>query len=175
MSSSIFLVCRECGRHADHYVFRKTGQPHPRCKDCTKARARARYESDPATVMARVKRYRATPKGRAVARAAVKKSSARPEAIASAAARMRVYRSSGGTRLADKARDAVRAAVESGALRRPAACDRCSREPGASADGRSLIQFHHTEGYEPPKWLVGAWLCTECHAAEHSTARRALA
>jgi hypothetical protein len=61
-----------------------------------------------------------------------------------------------------KARDAVAKSVNRGVLIKPEKCEKCGKTPS-----RRGLHFHHTEGYEQNKWLVGAWLCNSCHREEH--------
>ena len=59
------------------------------------------------------------------------------------------------------ARIAARHAVKAGKLIK-AACQNCS-------DVKT--EFHHTNGYDKPNWLVGIWLCRQCHAILHRELR----
>lgn len=61
-----------------------------------------------------------------------------------------------------KARDVVSKLVKRGELIKPEKCVKCGKIPS-----RRGLHFHHTEGYEQSKWLVGAWLCNACHREEH--------
>lgn len=61
----------------------------------------------------------------------------------------------------DRARRKVRAAVLSGKLSRPLACDDCNRIPKLARDGRPTIHAHHHRGYHHP--LDVRWLCPTCH------------
>jgi hypothetical protein len=54
----------------------------------------------------------------------------------------------------------VHSAIKSGALVRPAKCERCLRDPGRGKDGRSLIQAHHHDYTKP---LDVEWICARCH------------
>lgn len=57
----------------------------------------------------------------------------------------------------------VRAAITSGALVRPAVCERCSCMPGLASDGRAKIQAHHADYSKP---LDVEWICAKCHREE---------
>ena len=63
----------------------------------------------------------------------------------------------------DKARSAVRRAVDRGTLTRPPHCEECGSTPERAKDGRSTIHAHHHKGYEQP--LDVRWLCPACHFA----------
>jgi hypothetical protein len=56
--------------------------------------------------------------------------------------------------------------IRSGEVRaRPAACERCAREPGCDRYRRPLVQMHHPD-YERPELVE--WLCPPCHSkADH--------
>lgn len=58
---------------------------------------------------------------------------------------------------------AVRSAMESGALVRPASCEKCGKEPPPARDGRSKIHAHHHD-YDKP--LCVEWICALCHRKE---------
>lgn len=61
----------------------------------------------------------------------------------------------------ERARGAVRRALDTGKLVKPDACQReeCGHEC-------SSLQAHH-ESYEPDHWLDVIWLCPACHSDEH--------
>ena len=59
------------------------------------------------------------------------------------------------------ARSAVAIAIKKGQLSK-LPCEICATEN---------VQFHHSEGYEPDKWLIGEWLCVTHHAAAHKAMR----
>jgi hypothetical protein len=61
------------------------------------------------------------------------------------------------------ARRIVRAAIVSGKLMRPDACEVCG-DSSKRADGVTGIQAHHDDYDEP---LSVRWLCTQCHSAWH--------
>ena len=60
----------------------------------------------------------------------------------------------------DRARSAVRRAIENGRIARPESCSACSGKV-RRIDGRAAIQAHHHKGYENP--LDVQWLCPKCH------------
>lgn len=68
----------------------------------------------------------------------------------------------------ERAKRAIRSALEKGWLTRPERCEKCGRDPGPRSDGRSQIHAHH-EDYSRP--LCVTWMCIHCHTAEHSRAR----
>lgn len=57
---------------------------------------------------------------------------------------------------------AVRSAIKSGQLIRPAECTRCGASP-STADGRAAIQAHHHDYSKP---LDVEWICAKCHRSE---------
>lgn len=59
------------------------------------------------------------------------------------------------------ARAKVAAALKTGELVRPTACDECHQPGPTSSDGRATIHGHHHRGYEFPLDVV--WLCPTCH------------
>lgn len=59
-----------------------------------------------------------------------------------------------------KARAAVNAAVRDGKIDKPTACPKCGED-------RSVIDFHHTNGYAPEHHFSGEWLCRSCHGLEN--------
>jgi hypothetical protein len=60
---------------------------------------------------------------------------------------------------------AVIRALADGTLTRPEQCPKCEKTPSRRCDGRTRIQFHHTEGYAADKVLVGVFVCDACHRA----------
>lgn len=68
----------------------------------------------------------------------------------------------------ERAKRAVRTALETGILIRPAACSRCGTTPKRFRDGRSGLQAHHSDYNRP---LVVEWLCLACHVGEHHEER----
>lgn len=66
----------------------------------------------------------------------------------------------------EKARAAVKRAIEGGRLVREA-CSACGRPPGKPA-GRQVIQAHHPRGYDEDRILDIEWLCTACHGKAHA-------
>lgn len=64
---------------------------------------------------------------------------------------------------AQRARGAVRRAINRGALIRPDVCNRCGQSPGPAKDGRSQLHAHHHDYAKP---LEVEWLCVPCHRKE---------
>lgn len=81
-----------------------------------------------------------------------------------ARARKRRWRAKNMDSSKEYARSAVRRAVVSGVLVRPAACSKCG-ESRHRRDGITAIQGHHHNGYGNP--LEVLWLCPPCHRNEH--------
>lgn len=65
----------------------------------------------------------------------------------------------------DRAKRAVRRAIEAGVLMRPEECPKCGAPDPKRSDGRSGIHAHHPNGYDNP--LDVQWLCVHCHTKEH--------
>lgn len=57
---------------------------------------------------------------------------------------------------------AVRAALRSGVLVRPAECQACGKAPKPLADGRSGLRADHFQGYAPECRLVVRFVCVKC-------------
>lgn len=64
----------------------------------------------------------------------------------------------------ERARAAIKRAIQRGALVRPEVCQRCGALDRKRVDGRSAIHAHHHRGYEHP--LDVEWLCPTCHFSE---------
>lgn len=62
-----------------------------------------------------------------------------------------------------RARRAVRTAIEKGQMVRPSNCERCGCNPGFRVDGRALVQGHHHDYSRP---LDIEWICQKCHRLE---------
>ena len=60
----------------------------------------------------------------------------------------------------NRAHSAVAAAIQSGQLTVPAACERCKNK-----DVR--LSAHHHKGYARKNWLAVQWLCNRCHRSLH--------
>ena len=58
-----------------------------------------------------------------------------------------------------RARRAVREAIEAGCLTRPSTCDECGAECKPHA--------HHHMGYDEQHWLDVRFLCVDCHIIAH--------
>lgn len=67
------------------------------------------------------------------------------------------------TTMLDKARRAVRYAIDARRLVPPEVCERCGLTGPISSDGRRTIHAHHHNGYGPDFWLDVKWLCPKCH------------
>jgi hypothetical protein len=58
---------------------------------------------------------------------------------------------------------AVKYALTTGKLVRPAKCSHCGKWPGKNKRGRSKIEAHHHKGYDRAHQLDVVWLCSRCH------------
>lgn len=83
---------------------------------------------------------------------------------------MQTYRASAAGKLRQRARMAVLAALQRGALIRPDRCDLCGRSPGRGRDGGALIRADHHLGYDEPRWLDVRWVCAACDGRSMRTA-----
>ncbi len=68
-----------------------------------------------------------------------------------------------GKAVKQRARRAVRTAIEKGHMVRPSNCERCGCDPGCGVDGRALVQGHHHDYSKP---LDIEWICHKCHRLE---------
>lgn len=130
-------ACRACGNIAEHYDSIAT-----HCKECWKARVRANRAAN-------AEHYRAFDRERGKT----------AERKASYIEKQRRMRAANPNML--KAHSAVARAIKSGALVRPAACQRCP----ASVD----VEAHHDDH---AKAMEVMWLCPVCHAGRHRELRR---
>lgn len=140
-------MCGAIKQHDEFYVSQAL-----KCKECVKESVRknradkaeyyrsydkVRFKEDP-RVLARHKRYQATPAGKDAIKRAQEKSRAKyPEK--------------------KKANIQVNNAVRDGRLYKPDSCSMCGR-------AKCRIDGHHTDYTKP---LDVVWLCRKCHYAEH--------
>ena len=142
-------TCNKCGAKSDDVKF--YAGVSSRCADCHKRLAREnraanvehyraydakRFQEDP-RVIARIKRYQSTDKGRAsLAASRAKWKAENPDKRA--------------------AHIILGNAVRDGRATKPSVCSRCG--------GGGRIHGHHHDYTKP---LDVAWLCPKCHTAEH--------
>jgi ribosomal protein S27AE len=167
------MTCRVCGEQKlPEQMKLHLGRPAATCKSCDAEKSRDYYAKHKAERAAFNASYRKRESAIASERAREQRRRADPQFLASERARHRVARQSesGRTRnreyqriYADKkslkvaAHVAVRAALRTGRLVRPDACERC---------GASLPLHAHHDDYS--RQLVVRWVCPPCHKALHA-------
>lgn len=158
-------MCPKCEQPRKYFADQKRYV----CVPCKYAYRRAWGKKKKAYIKAKGKAYRNTPAGREQYRR-YGVSERNKALMRSPEGRARNRKHSAKNRAENPqkwaARNAVNVAIRRGKLKRPEECPRCGIR-GKAADGRPLVQFHHTRGYGQKNWFVGEWCCTKCHGKEH--------
>lgn len=166
------MTCRVCGAEKQPEQMKlQLGKRTSMCKDCDAARSRAYARAHKAERQAYNKAYRLRPEALATERERQQRRQADPEYRASQRERHRRDRATDSVRERNKeyqrqyaqqradavaAHMAVRAALRTGDLVKPLACQRCGQA------GR--LHSHHNDYSKP---LEVAWVCPLCHKAIH--------
>ncbi len=152
-------ACRKCGVTkplGDFYVHRAMTDGHlNECKECVKARVKARYDAEPEKIKAYERERWELPERRAAVYASIRRARiADPERFAE-------YQRKTAARFPErkKARATVNNAIRDGRMKKPSTCSGCQQ--------RIRIQAHH-EDYAKPLEVI--WLCTKCHGLHHRAA-----
>jgi len=74
----------------------------------------------------------------------------------------REYRQKPEVKIKNKARQAVRFALEKNILKRPDQCEICNKKDIPLTDGRSSLRADHYLGYETINYLKVIFICVEC-------------